>query len=487
MSFWKNSAVLGVSGILVRLKGLVIMPLLAAQFGALGYGEWSQVLAIVLTFSPLIVMSTDSAFLRFYSGQEKIIQNRAFSALIIFLLCSGLVMGGIIMLLERGLASIFFGDSFELYLRLIPFAILYMLVGIQLNAFTMWLKVQGWVMTFSVTTVFQALLAVFSAFVLIYMGGGVIEFIAITIVAEVVLLALLLAHHAYHSGWARPEFSIIPKLVRFGIVLLPAAYAMWGLNWIDRLFLVEYTSLEEVGVYSLIYGIALMVVSLFGRPFRGMFPAQSAGLYNTGDFAGLQKLFNQSAGMLAGFLIPSIVGLSLVGSNVLSVLATPEFQSGAALLAIVTASYALGSLSSFYDCSLALQYRQIWSSISLVVALLVNVVFNALLIPDYGMTGAAWATLIAFGAQFLVSYGASLRGKIFNTDFGFVVQVVLSSIVMWLGVTALKEIPPLIEASDLVVLFMVSAIGAIFYATSLFVIWGKGRKLVFGYILERVI
>ncbi len=394
-------------------------------------------------------------------------------------------MGSVIYFFEHSLTELFFGNNSRDYLDFIPFAILYMSITVQLNIATMWLRVQGWVTAFSLVAVFQSILAVVTALVLIHVGGGVKDFVILTVIADCILLVSLLVHRSVFFGWMKPHFSQIRSLIKYGLPLLPAAYAMWGLNWIDRLFLVEYTNMESIGIYSLIYGLSLMVVSLFGRPFRSMFPTQSATLFNNGDMEGLQRLFNQSAGMLLAFLIPATFGIALVGNEIILTMATPEFLPGSKLLAVVMAGYAINSLSSFYDVSLGLSYKQIWSSISLGVALILNCVLNALLIPKYGIDGAAWATLCSFCIKFLISFTVSQKFKIFKTDVFFVTKITLASLIMYICVLGLKGFFLELNGSILFGLTVYPVAGVMFYVVTLCIIWKRARIRIWGYLTNR--
>ena len=53
---------------------------------------------------------------------------------------------------------------------------------------------------------------------------------------------------------------------------MPAAYAMWALNVSDRVFLIRYRTLQEIGVYSLAYSLGYLSINLFFNPIWMMYP-----------------------------------------------------------------------------------------------------------------------------------------------------------------------------------------------------------------------
>ena len=76
---------------------------------------------------------------------------------------------------------------------------------------------------------------------------------------------------------------------------------------------------------------------------------------------------------------------------------------------MITAGYTLHMISSYFDIGLGLHGKQRWSSVAMVFAVTVNVVLNWILIPRYGLTGAAAATMIAFGVQAVTSVTVHAR------------------------------------------------------------------------------
>jgi O-antigen/teichoic acid export membrane protein len=161
-----------------------------------------------------------------------------------------------------------------------------------------------------------------------------------------------------------------------------------------------------------------------------MYPAQSSKLYNQKQHAEGQRLFNQSAGIVFALLMPTIVGSAIVAQSLIAIIAPAEFASGAQLLPIIVAGYAIDLLASYFAVSLGLVYRQYWTTLSLICACLINLVLNLLLIPSYGATGAAIATLVAFTAHFLICFSLSRLWRVYTTSLKFVLKILAASLFM---------------------------------------------------------
>src|SRR5262249_16416948 len=111
---------------------------------------------------------------------------------------------------------------------------------------------------------------------------------------------------------------------------------------------------------------------------------------------------------LAGMLF-LILGLSTLAPEILRVMAAPTFQRAATVVPIIALAYLCEGLCYIATIGIMLQRKPIIRSTAAIVAALTNLALNVLLIPTYGMLGAAWATLIAFMVQMILQVWVALR------------------------------------------------------------------------------
>jgi O-antigen/teichoic acid export membrane protein len=90
-------------------------------------------------------------------------------------------------------------------------------------------------------------------------------------------------------------------------------------------------------------------------------------------------------------------------------MAAPAFQRAATVVPIIALAYLCEGLCYIATIGIMLQRKPIIRSTAAIVAALVNLALNVLLIPTYGMMGAAWATLAAFAVQMVLQVGVALR------------------------------------------------------------------------------
>ena len=472
--FFQNASWLAAAEFLSRLKGFVLIPLTTAYLGTLSYGVWAQVAVIVGLVPPLIVLGTDSAIARFLPGETLERQRAHFTAWALCVRAGAAVAALLVALLSDPVATMFFG-RLEEYAHYIPLAAGSIFATAAVNVMRSWFRIQGRAKPISVLTIGQSFLGLLIVVYVLVAKAGVYQLVLLTLVGDAFLALLFALAIAREHGWSRPDFSIIGKLVRFGLPLVPAGYAQWALNWLDRIFLVAYSTLAQIGIYSLAYTLGYLVIQVAISPIFYMFPNTAAEYWNHGDRPPIQKLFEQSAGLIVLIVMPTIVGSAVLGAALLSVMATNDFVSGAAVIPIVMAGYTFSMLSSYYEVMLGLVRRQYLSTVGALIAFAVNLGLNFLLIPPYGITGAAIATASAFLSQLVFSFTLATRAKLLHTPFSLPAKAAAVSLAMGAVLVALKTVVD--ETSPFVFLGLVG-IGVVVYASLAYAFGLVPRDLV---------
>jgi O-antigen/teichoic acid export membrane protein len=108
----------------------------------------------------------------------------------------------------------------------------------------------------------------------------------------------------------------------------------------------------------------------------------------------LPRFFWQATGLVAGILGIVTLVLLLVGEFVLQVF-KPEYVQAASTLAILLLAQFARALSLTFSFMFIMEAKVRYLNITLMLALIANVVANLILIPRFGIEGAASSTLIA--------------------------------------------------------------------------------------------
>jgi O-antigen/teichoic acid export membrane protein len=191
--------------------------------------------------------------------------------------------------------------------------------------------------------------------------------------------------------------GLLRQMNRFGVPLMPTALFLWVTNFSDRFFLVKLTDTTEVGLYSVGVRIASAMVLLL-TAFRLAWPAFA---YSIEDDREARRTYAYVLTYLVLVTTWVATGLTLLSPWIVDWLAAPAFESASRVVGpLAFAAVAFGGYI-VVAIGLGRARRTQFNWVVTGAAATVNVVLNLILIPPYGMMGAAVATLAAYATMFL--------------------------------------------------------------------------------------
>jgi O-antigen/teichoic acid export membrane protein len=165
---------------------------------------------------------------------------------------------------------------------------------------------------------------------------------------------------------------------------------------IDQIMLGQMLGNESVGIYSAAVQISevwyFMPMAITASIFPSIIEAkiQSEELY----YERLQKLYDLMVILALAVILP----MTFLSGWVIDVLYGHDYALSATVLTIHVWAGLIVAISAVNGKWLLTEGLQLYGLFYTVIALIVNVSLNFILIPDYGVKGAAWATV---SAQFI--------------------------------------------------------------------------------------
>ena len=206
----------------------------------------------------------------------------------------------------------------------------------------------------------------------------------------------------------------VPLTVRGAkTILRPAltigtAQAMGLLNYnFDSVLLGFLTDPRTVGLYNAAYKPVTIALALPLTYFVGLFPALSR-THADGE-AVFRPLVERSLRLSALMVAPLAVGGTLLAKPAIHMLFGAAYAESALVLPILIWSAVLVILRGSYRHSLTAAGHQALDLRCAIASTVVNVGLNILLIPRFGMFGAAAATVIGDAVWFLLAFLAFER------------------------------------------------------------------------------
>ena len=269
-------------------------------------------------------------------------------------------------------------------------------------------------------------------------------------------------------------------MARFAGPLVVSGGCYFAIHFSDRLFL-AHVSRAEVGVYSMAYNFAFLLSILVGDSFNKSWSVSFYGL-SSGD--GWQGRFVDVGRWLIFVLGAGAVGISLFGRDVLTVMVPASYYPPVLLLPVLVFGYFLREVGDFFNSMLLIGIGSgLVGRIALAGAAL-NLALNALLIPHFGIWGAAWATFGTWGAYCAVAWVFAWRVHgVTMVPWPFAWFLALSGTALWVRAAAAPpgEVPRLLLDACIFLAFL----GVVVFS---YLRTGERRQALrlFGTIVDRI-
>jgi len=212
-----------------------------------------------------------------------------------------------------------------------------------------------------------------------------IGFVVLAIISSVFIFIYFNKINKQNSTEKIPQKEIFLKSYPIAI----SGMALFLLMSFDILFLKKYRNDETVAFYSV--GVKIMtIVSIIIITINITVSAKISEHFSGQNRNELAKILKNSSRTIFGITLPVVVLLSIFSGHILSLFGEEYIAARQAFLILIIGQ---GVCSAFGSSSVYLNMtgRQHIYQIILIVAVIINFVLNRLLIPVYGMTGAAIA------------------------------------------------------------------------------------------------
>ncbi len=391
-SLIKEALFYGVGDMLTKAIAFVLIPLYTNALPPKEYGIY-QLLVLFITTAMVFVMSGMNAalFKHFVVTKDETLRRRYFTATVVWVVISSVILVGLSYLLARPLSYLLTGN----YGRggLVGLAAinagLEALILVSLLIFRMEKRPIGYV---SYNVVKVVLIVAGNILLVWFLNMGVSGIILAGIAADVIILAPLLWRVGHYLTLPL-SFRFIWPLFLWGIPFVPSSIASVILTLSDRLILRFMAGLGPAGIYSVGYKLA-GVVFLFYTAFRF---AWGPYMFELGrDTTVANRTYPKVLLPLISFLGLSAVGLVGISPELYRFFVGEAYHASRAVLIPVSLAAMFEAMALFFGAGMQTRDRTIYLPFVTGMAAILNIALNIWLIPRFGFMGAAWATLISY-------------------------------------------------------------------------------------------
>lgn len=273
-----------------------------------------------------------------------------------------------------------------------------------------------------------------------------------------VLLVMLwfVGRDLFHPS--RMSLPGVRGLVLFGAPLLLFELSSLMNDYADRFLINHFLGPAQVGTYSVGYNLATYVQGLVTAPlWMAIFPMYTKMWETEGPQATSQFLRNLLEYYVRGAVLLVVI-VSLVSRELIELLATAKYASAAEITPYVIVSVLIYGSTHITAAGFYLVRDTKTVALLTVAGAALNIVANLLLIPSYGILGAAYATLFSYLA---LTLAISIRANRL-VPVPWPIRVTVTSILV--GLVAFLAARIAVPANLLAALASKSVVATIVYA-----------------------
>lgn len=283
-----------------------------------------------------------------------------------------------------------------------------------------------WGMLFSLVTILVTVLSNVLVIVVLRLPTiGLIVNSALSNLA-VCLVGLIIARPLF----GKPTRSTMGILLHSAVWLLPTAISWWVLNSSDRLFLAQVVDKGSIGHYE----IAVKIASLLGVLMAPLYSAMTPLALSLQRDPLVKERYVAMARYLVGLALLASLGMGLFATEILLVLTRAEYLPAAPYVGVMAYVHVATALGAMLTVNQMANKRLMQLGVITIAGAVINLLLNSLLIPPFGVWGAAIATVIGMAVPVGLSYWESRRRRALPYPMRmFMVAILIHVGVLWLG------------------------------------------------------
>jgi O-antigen/teichoic acid export membrane protein len=426
----QTSAIYAIGNLLVKVAGLILIPIYLGSLTPAEYGELVILEVLAQLCIGVIAFNLPVAFLRFGSETTDRRERGSlyFTALVLLWgIC------GIFLMLSLPVAPWLAGALLESEQGGLFLTLLFLDVAIEVPGLLplQWLRLRerpGAYMAFFVLKVVGML--GFVVYFVAYRQMGVMGAMWGILCGNALLLLATLPVQ-WRVAVAKFHREGAARMLRYGTPLILTTISVVLLTTADRYILLHYRGSSEVGFYGLAFKLGSLINLLLINSFMLGFSPIAFRKYGESGFS---RFFTKMQVYFLGVAVVLTLGISVFSLECIELL-QPEggdYAMAAALVPVIAFTFLFKALQYFMSLVFHLTKRTRYDAVITTAGVLLNIGVNFLLIPRFGMYGAAIGTGVSFMAMVTLSHHYAQRQHRMPYEYRRLV-LLIATCALWMG------------------------------------------------------
>jgi O-antigen/teichoic acid export membrane protein len=386
----KNMGIYSLGNISLRAAAFLLIPIYTRYLSVDNYGLLD---ICIITMQILIIfmsLGMPQSLVRFYKEHEiKKDSGALYSSCFAINFAGCLILTAVILLLRNPLSQLIFDKRYSFILVLVCFiSLARSLTQSSLSYFRA--KNQALLYSATAVAIMLGLMALNILFVVV-LGKGIIGILHSYLIVYA-LAAICISIFIFLKEKPGISKGMAKKLIYFGLPLIFSMSGWFIIQMSSRYFLVNYSGLNEVGIYGLGYRIVSILQIVIVMPFQ---LALGPFVFSQEEDPGLRSKLATILTYILMVLFTSTWLIGFLAKFIIKVIAPPEYREAHIVVLVMLPSIIAIGVYYWAANLLHLKKKTQWIGFFIASAALVNVGLNLWLIPKFGWYGAAVSTNVS--------------------------------------------------------------------------------------------
>jgi len=261
-------------------------------------------------------------------------------------------------------------------------------------------------------------------------------------------------------------WSVFKKIIFFGIPIILVGISNKFISYFDTLMLTYFSTLKEVGIYNVVLPTALML-TIFSSSVGAIFMPIISELWTKKDAVRIRQGFNLIYKYVFILSLPVVMVVFVYADLLIKLFFGKEYLSGALALKILIIGTVLNLIAAINKQGLIGIGQPISVTKIVFIAAIANILFNLIMIPLFGINGAAIATALSYICMLFFSTRYLLR---FIRIYVPLKSWLLTFLISTVSIGLIHLIKFILHTNIMIEVFLSLFVASIFYLGALYIL-----------------
>lgn len=191
----------------------------------------------------------------------------------------------------------------------------------------------------------------------------------------------------------------IKYMFHYSIPLIPYFLSSVILAQFDRIMIAKYSNTSDAGLYSFAYNIGMIMTLIFSALNSAWIPKYYE-CFNSKNYLE----YNKHVNYINRLMLISALGLIYFGKELGMILGSSSYHASLKIVPIIVIGYLFFYYFYIWMWNIDFAKKNLYSSLIVGIAGMINILLNIILIPRFGYVAAAYTTSISYFCMACFSY-----------------------------------------------------------------------------------